>query len=83
MIQARVAWSYTGALLLMSEMTLQAIGGARARQLIKRNQHMCLRLIDSCITQLQDQEPSRTCNEGKEEEADETEQTGYERGTWS
>jgi len=27
-----------------------------------------LRLIDSCITQLQDERPSRTCNESKEEE---------------
>ena len=27
-----------------------------------------LRLIDSCITQLKAQEPSRTCNERKEEE---------------
>jgi len=27
-----------------------------------------LRLIDSCITQLKDQGPSRTCNESKEEE---------------
>ena len=27
-----------------------------------------LRLIDSCITQLEAQEPSRTCNESKEEE---------------
>ena len=27
-----------------------------------------LRLIDSCITQLKAQGPSRTCNEGKEEE---------------
>ena len=29
-----------------------------------------LRLIDSCITQLKDQGPSRTCNESKEEEED-------------
>ena len=28
----------------------------------------CLRLIDSCITQLKAQGPSRTCNESKEEE---------------
>jgi len=28
----------------------------------------CLRLTDSCITQLKDQGPSRTCNESKEEE---------------
>ena len=28
-----------------------------------------LRLIDSCITQIKAQEPSRTCNESKEEEA--------------
>jgi len=27
-----------------------------------------LRLIDSCITQLEAQGPSRTCNESKEEE---------------
>ena len=31
-------------------------------------QGSCLRLIDSCITQLKDQGPSRTCNESKEEE---------------
>ena len=29
-----------------------------------------LRLIDSCITQLKDHRPSRTCNESKEEEED-------------
>jgi len=29
-----------------------------------------LRLIDSCITQLKAQGPSRTCNESKEEEED-------------
>jgi len=28
----------------------------------------CLRRIDSCITQLKAQGPSRTCNESKEEE---------------
>ena len=31
---------------------------------------MCLRLIDSCITQLKAQGPSRTCNESKEEEGE-------------
>ena len=31
-----------------------------------------LRLIDSCITQLKAQGPSRTCNESKEEEEDKT-----------
>jgi len=30
-----------------------------------------LRLIDSCITQLKAQRPSRTCNESKEEEEEE------------
>ena len=30
--------------------------------------HALVRLIDSCITQLKAQGPSRTCNEGKEEE---------------
>jgi len=30
-----------------------------------------LRLIDSCITQLKAQGPSRTCNESKEEEEEE------------
>ena len=30
-----------------------------------------LRLIDSCITQLKDQGPSRTCDESKEEEEEE------------
>ena len=30
-----------------------------------------LRLIDSCITQLKAQGPSRTCNESKEEEKEE------------
>jgi len=29
-----------------------------------------LRLLDSCITQLKDQGPSRTCNESKKEEED-------------
>jgi len=33
-----------------------------------------LRLIDSCITQLKDQGPSRTCNESKEEEEEEEEE---------
>ena len=32
-----------------------------------------LRLIDSCITQLKAQGPSRTCNESKEEEEEEEE----------
>ena len=27
-----------------------------------------MRLIDSCVTQLEDQGPSRTCNESKEKE---------------
>ena len=31
-----------------------------------------LRLIDSCITQLKAQGPSRTCNESKEEEEEDT-----------
>jgi len=31
----------------------------------------CLRRIDSCITQLKAQGPSRTCNESKEEEEEE------------
>jgi len=30
--------------------------------------YSCLRLIDSCITQLKAQGPSGTCNESKEEE---------------
>ena len=37
-----------------------------------------LRLVDFCITQLQAQGPSRTCNESKEEEEEEEEE---ERGT--
>jgi len=37
-----------------------------------------LRLIDSCITQLKAQGPSRTCNESKEEEEEEEEVTGFE-----
>ena len=32
---------------------------------------LCLRLADSCITQLKVQGPSRTCNESKEEEEEE------------
>ena len=32
-----------------------------------------LRLIDSCITQLKAQGPSRTCNESKEEEEEDRE----------
>ena len=31
----------------------------------------CLRLIDSCITQLKAQGPSRTCSESNEEEEEE------------
>ena len=31
-----------------------------------------LRLIDSCITQFKSQGPSRTCNESKEEEEEDT-----------
>jgi len=30
--------------------------------------HLTVKLIDSCITHLKAQEPSRTCNESKEEE---------------
>jgi len=37
-----------------------------------------LRLIDSCITQLKAQGPSRTCNESKEEE----EGWGFHPGTY-
>jgi len=33
-----------------------------------------LRLTDSCITQLQVQGPSRTCNESQEEEEEEEEE---------
>ena len=36
--------------------------------LILRARRGDLRLIDSCITQLKAQRPSRTCNESKEEE---------------
>jgi len=36
-----------------------------------------LRLIDSCITQLKDQGPSRTCNERKEEEEELTEARSF------
>jgi len=36
-----------------------------------RNSLSYLRLIDSCITQLKAQGPSRTCNESKEEEEEE------------
>ena len=35
-----------------------------------------LRLIDSCITQLKAQGPSRTCNESKEEEEEEVQGLG-------
>ena len=37
-----------------------------------------LRLIDSCITQLKAQGPSRTCNESKEEEGGYVEGEGAE-----
>ena len=42
-----------------------------------------LRLIDSCITQLKAQGPSRTCNESKEEEKKKKlgGAVSYERGT--
>ena len=36
-----------------------------------------LRLIDSCITQLKAQGPSRTCNESKEEEEYEDECSSF------
>ena len=45
--------------------------GGRARGVIldrRRVERGPLRLIDSCITQLKAQGPSRTCNESKEEE---------------
>ena len=35
--------------------------------LVRRGWFVYLRLIDSCITQLKAQGPSRTCNESKEE----------------
>ena len=38
------------------------------------NPQPCFRLIDSCITQLKAQGPSRTCNESKEEEEDRNDQ---------
>ena len=38
-----------------------------------------LRLIDSCITQLTAQGPSRTCNESKEEDRDEPRRVGGRR----
>ena len=37
-----------------------------------------LRLIDSCITQLKAQEPSRTCNESEDEEEKQTSRPGVE-----
>ena len=40
-----------------------------------------LRLIDSCITQLKAQGPSRTCNESKEEEKHLWD-GGRQRGAW-
>ena len=42
-----------------------------------------LRLIDSCITQLKAQGPSRTCNESKEEEEEAYHQVGFRvSGLW-
>ena len=39
-----------------------------------------LRLIDSCITQLEAQGPSRTCDESKEEEEEEEDLGGRKQG---
>ena len=39
-----------------------------------------LRLIDSCITQLKAQGPSRTCNESREEEEEEDSTFFFEDG---
>ena len=41
-----------------------------------------LRLIDSCITQLKAQGPSRTCNESKEEDAEKQRGKTAPKGTW-
>ena len=40
-------------------------------ELVGRGFRIYLRLIDSCITQLKAQGPSRTCNESEEEEEEE------------
>ena len=45
--------------------------GPGAKQVGSAEGGSYLRLIDSCITQLKAQGPSRTCNESKEEEAEE------------
>ena len=55
----------------MSEVPLYAGAAGRAS---RTEVGAYLRLIDSCITQLKAQGPSRTCNESKEEEEDEEEE---------
>ena len=44
--------------------------GRRYRGVVVTEAGSCLRPIDSCITQLRAQGPSRTCNESAEEEVD-------------
>ena len=55
-------------------MYLERENAVRAEERLGRHflvGQMYLRLIDSCITQLEAQGPSRTCNESKEEEGEE------------
>jgi len=49
--------------------------GAGARSGRMRRRPAYLRLIDSCITQLKAQRPSRTCNESKAEEEEDLRET--------
>ena len=66
-----------GTVLLGAELDLRDGGPSAADHALKERLLACLeqhlpvsdlRLIDSCITQLKAQGPSRTCNESKEEE---------------
>jgi len=58
----------------MSEVPLyrpgQVAGYGLIRTSVPEEFDLYLRLIDSCITQLKAQGPSRTCNESKKEEED-------------
>ena len=62
-------------------MYLERENAVRAEERLGRHflvGQMYLRLIDSCITQLEAQGPSRTCNESKVEEGEE--ESGTARG---
>ena len=76
-IISMIKWIRTSRLSIKNSLSLGvAPGSVRVLQINVLKYEMCsgsetvayLRLIDSCITQLKAQGPSRTCNESKEEE---------------